>query len=190
KQERLRAARPQRYREAYVRLGPGQPPADPARVPAMSRQPPCLKLQVTQLAQRVLQVLDAAVQPFQPLLAEQLHRRAQPAAGHPQIVDRLRVQAARGARPGAADVGDPGVQQLLRGDAQRGAGAEPRDLSGPGHRFSLYPASVISVLLPARNAAPTIEAALRGILGQPAAPPFVVVCVDDASSAGTAEPLE
>jgi len=45
------------------------------------------------------------------------------------------------------------------------------------------------VLLPARNAAPTIEAALRGILGQRAAPPFEVVCVDDASSDGTAEAL-
>jgi glycosyltransferase involved in cell wall biosynthesis len=52
-----------------------------------------------------------------------------------------------------------------------------------------YPAGVISVLLPARNAAATIEAALQGILGQRQAPPFEVVCVDDASSDGTLEVL-
>jgi cellulose synthase/poly-beta-1,6-N-acetylglucosamine synthase-like glycosyltransferase len=48
---------------------------------------------------------------------------------------------------------------------------------------------VISVLLPARNAEATVEAALWGLLQQRAAPPFEVVCVDDASSDGTMEAL-
>jgi glycosyltransferase involved in cell wall biosynthesis len=41
---------------------------------------------------------------------------------------------------------------------------------------------VISVLLPARNAASTLPEALRGVLAQEGAPPFEVVCVDDAST--------
>jgi len=49
---------------------------------------------------------------------------------------------------------------------------------------------VISVLLPARNAERTVEAALRGVLRQRAAPPFEVVCVDDASSDRTGEVLD
>jgi glycosyltransferase involved in cell wall biosynthesis len=49
---------------------------------------------------------------------------------------------------------------------------------------------VISVLLPARNAAATIEEALDGILRQRGSPPFEVVCVDDASSDGTAVLLD
>jgi glycosyltransferase involved in cell wall biosynthesis len=49
---------------------------------------------------------------------------------------------------------------------------------------------VISVLLPARNAGGTVEAALQGVLRQRGAPPFEVVCVDDASSDGTGEVLD
>jgi len=48
---------------------------------------------------------------------------------------------------------------------------------------------VISVLLPARDAAATVDAALQGILRQRGAPPFEVVCVDDASSDGTGDAL-
>jgi glycosyltransferase involved in cell wall biosynthesis len=48
---------------------------------------------------------------------------------------------------------------------------------------------VISVLLPARDAAPTIEAALQGVLEQRGAPDFEVVCVDDASSDATPDVL-
>ena len=44
---------------------------------------------------------------------------------------------------------------------------------------------LISVLLPARNASSTIADALRGMLAQRAAPPYEVVCVDDASSDAT-----
>jgi glycosyltransferase involved in cell wall biosynthesis len=44
---------------------------------------------------------------------------------------------------------------------------------------------VISVLLPARNAAATLEEALQGILAQRGAPPFEVVCIDDGSSDAT-----
>jgi glycosyltransferase involved in cell wall biosynthesis len=43
----------------------------------------------------------------------------------------------------------------------------------------------ISVLLPARNAAATLAEALDGVLAQEGAPPFEVVCVDDASTDGT-----
>jgi glycosyltransferase involved in cell wall biosynthesis len=49
---------------------------------------------------------------------------------------------------------------------------------------------VISVLLPARNAQATVEDALRGVLEQRGAPPFEVVCVDDASSDGTRAALD
>src|SRR5712691_9794346 len=49
--------------------------------------------------------------------------------------------------------------------------------------------SVISVLLPARNAAATLDEALRGVLAQCGAPPFEVVCVEDASSDATPEVL-
>ena len=48
---------------------------------------------------------------------------------------------------------------------------------------------MISVLLPARNAAATADAALEGILRQRGAPPFEVICVDDASTDGTGEVL-
>ena len=49
---------------------------------------------------------------------------------------------------------------------------------------------MISVLLPARNAQATVEDALRGVLEQRGAPPFEVVCVDDASSDGTRAALD
>ena len=52
-----------------------------------------------------------------------------------------------------------------------------------------YPPAVISVLLPARNAAATAGAALEGILRQRGAPPFEVICIDDASTDGTGEAL-
>jgi glycosyltransferase involved in cell wall biosynthesis len=45
---------------------------------------------------------------------------------------------------------------------------------------------LVSVLLPARNASATIREAVGSILRQQAAPPFEVVCVDDASTDGTA----
>ena len=44
----------------------------------------------------------------------------------------------------------------------------------------------ISVLLPAKNASSTLEEALSGLLAQRDAPSFEMVCVDDASSDGTA----
>jgi glycosyltransferase involved in cell wall biosynthesis len=44
---------------------------------------------------------------------------------------------------------------------------------------------LISVLLPARDAAATLPEALAGVLGQRDAPPFEVVCVDDASADAT-----
>jgi glycosyltransferase involved in cell wall biosynthesis len=44
---------------------------------------------------------------------------------------------------------------------------------------------LISVLLPARNAAATLDEALGSILAQQGAPPLEVVCVDDASADGT-----
>ena len=53
-----------------------------------------------------------------------------------------------------------------------------------------YAADVISVLLPARDAEATISAAIEGLLAQRDAPPFEVVCVDDASTDGTAALLE
>ncbi|HET7788215.1 MAG TPA: glycosyltransferase family 2 protein [Myxococcales bacterium] len=40
---------------------------------------------------------------------------------------------------------------------------------------------LISILLPAKDASATLPDALRGVLGQEGAPPFEVVCVDDAS---------
>jgi len=49
---------------------------------------------------------------------------------------------------------------------------------------------VLSVLLPARNAAATLPAALEGLFSQRDAPPFEIVCVDDASSDDTARILE
>ena len=49
---------------------------------------------------------------------------------------------------------------------------------------------LISVLLPARNAAATLPEALAGILAQRGAPDFEVVCVDDASTDGTPGILE
>jgi glycosyltransferase involved in cell wall biosynthesis len=44
---------------------------------------------------------------------------------------------------------------------------------------------VISVLLPARDAAATLSSALDGVLAQRGPPPFEVVCVDDASRDAT-----
>jgi glycosyltransferase involved in cell wall biosynthesis len=44
---------------------------------------------------------------------------------------------------------------------------------------------VLSVLLPARNAAATLPSALEGLFAQRGAPPFEIVCVDDASSDDT-----
>lgn len=44
---------------------------------------------------------------------------------------------------------------------------------------------LVSVLLPARNAADTLPEALASVLQQREAPPFEVVCVDDASTDGT-----
>ena len=49
---------------------------------------------------------------------------------------------------------------------------------------------MISVLLPARNAEGTVEAAVEGVLRQRSAPPFEVVCVDDTSSDGTGGVLD
>jgi glycosyltransferase involved in cell wall biosynthesis len=43
----------------------------------------------------------------------------------------------------------------------------------------------ISVLLPARNAERTLREALDGVLAQRSAPPFEIVCVDDASTDAT-----
>ncbi|HEY2029827.1 MAG TPA: glycosyltransferase family 2 protein [Myxococcales bacterium] len=48
---------------------------------------------------------------------------------------------------------------------------------------------LVSVLLPARNASATIREAASSILQQRDAPPFEVVCVDDASTDGTATHL-
>lgn len=48
----------------------------------------------------------------------------------------------------------------------------------------------LSVLLPVRDAAATLPEALESILGQRGAPPFEVVCVDDASSDGSRALLE
>jgi glycosyltransferase involved in cell wall biosynthesis len=45
---------------------------------------------------------------------------------------------------------------------------------------------LISVLLPARDASATLGDALAGVLAQQGAPPFEVICVDDASTDGTA----
>ena len=44
---------------------------------------------------------------------------------------------------------------------------------------------LISVLLPARDASATLHDALEGVLAQRGAPPFEVVCVDDASTDAT-----
>jgi glycosyltransferase involved in cell wall biosynthesis len=44
---------------------------------------------------------------------------------------------------------------------------------------------IISVLLPARNASATLHEALQGMLAQRGAPPFEVICVDDASTDAT-----
>jgi glycosyltransferase involved in cell wall biosynthesis len=49
----------------------------------------------------------------------------------------------------------------------------------------MYLHLVLSVLLPARNAAATLPAALEGLFAQRGAPPFEIVCVDDASSDDT-----
>ena len=46
------------------------------------------------------------------------------------------------------------------------------------------------MLMPAKDAAPTLAEALDGVLAQRGAPPFEVVCVDDASSDGTRALLE
>lgn len=45
---------------------------------------------------------------------------------------------------------------------------------------------LVSVLLPARNASATIREAIASIVFQRGAPPFEIVCVDDASTDGTA----
>src|ERR1041384_150528 len=44
---------------------------------------------------------------------------------------------------------------------------------------------LVSVLLPARNAAAKLDEALRSIAAQTGAPPMEIVCVDDASTDGT-----
>lgn len=49
---------------------------------------------------------------------------------------------------------------------------------------------LISFLLPARNASATLPEALHGVLGQRDAPPYEVVCVDDASTDATPALLE
>jgi cellulose synthase/poly-beta-1,6-N-acetylglucosamine synthase-like glycosyltransferase len=49
---------------------------------------------------------------------------------------------------------------------------------------------VLSVLLPARNAAITLPAALGGLFAQRDAPPFEIVCVDDGSSDETPRILD
>ena len=49
---------------------------------------------------------------------------------------------------------------------------------------------MISVLLPARNASSTVAAAIEGVLAQAGAPPFEVICVDDASTDDTPAILE
>jgi glycosyltransferase involved in cell wall biosynthesis len=51
------------------------------------------------------------------------------------------------------------------------------------------PAPLVSVLLPARDAAATLPEALSGLLAQRGAPPFEVVCVDDASRDATGDLL-
>jgi glycosyltransferase involved in cell wall biosynthesis len=48
---------------------------------------------------------------------------------------------------------------------------------------------VLSVLLPARNAAATLPSALESLFAQRAAPPFEIVCVDDASTDATPQIL-
>ena len=48
---------------------------------------------------------------------------------------------------------------------------------------------LISVLMPARNAAATLPDALRGLQGQREAPPYEIVCVDDASIDSTPQLL-
>jgi glycosyltransferase involved in cell wall biosynthesis len=48
---------------------------------------------------------------------------------------------------------------------------------------------LISILLPAKDASATLPDALRGVLAQEGAPPFEVVCVDDASVDATASML-
>ena len=49
---------------------------------------------------------------------------------------------------------------------------------------------LISVLMPARNAAATLPDALRGLKEQRGAPPVEIVCVDDASTDATPQILE
>lgn len=49
---------------------------------------------------------------------------------------------------------------------------------------------LISFLLPARNASATLPEALHGVLAQHDAPPYEVVCVDDASTDATSALLE
>src|SRR5207244_589984 len=56
---------------------------------------------------------------------------------------------------------------------------------GADSRSSRYLHPVLSVLLPARNAAATLRSALEGLFAQRGAPPFEIVCVDDASSDDT-----
>jgi glycosyltransferase involved in cell wall biosynthesis len=67
------------------------------------------------------------------------------------------------------------VQKLGRARRRRNARVTNAAVGNP----------VISVLLPARDAQATVEEALDGILAQRDAPPFEVVCVDDASADGT-----
>ncbi|MFL5248984.1 MAG: glycosyltransferase family A protein, partial [Myxococcales bacterium] len=60
--------------------------------------------------------------------------------------------------------------------------AQPTE--APRHRRDIL-LPVLSVLLPARNAAATLAAALEGLFAQRDAPEFEIVCVDDASSDAT-----
>lgn len=62
---------------------------------------------------------------------------------------------------------------------------EPERSAAGQERSGSNPEPELSVLLPARNAAQTLEEALSSILGQRGAPPLEVVCVDDGSSDGT-----
>ena len=55
---------------------------------------------------------------------------------------------------------------------------------------AVYNATMISVLLPARNAEATVREAVDGVLAQRDAPPFELVCVDDGSTDATSRILE
>ncbi|MFL5438160.1 MAG: glycosyltransferase family 2 protein, partial [Myxococcales bacterium] len=65
------------------------------------------------------------------------------------------------------------------------SGLRPRRAEAAGRSIGDIVRAVLSVLLPARNAAPTLAAALEGLFAQRDAPEFEIVCVDDASSDAT-----